>query len=278
MHQDKTMVASLQDGLDLHCAFARMIFPELEELDDKTIMTEHKKQRNYSKAPRFLFSYGGSAYTLMINNNIPLPEAERLESLYKKLHEGIYTWGQQTLEKAIKVGYIESADGFRLHLPYFDEFQRLKVWFDGLDRDFWDKYKRGKLLHKSESKNLTDRDLDFIQFYLSVRDDVSRFAKHRAQYFKLCLNNPVQTTAAHQTKRAATMLFDHIKERGHMWRARIANIPHDEFVLEVEEELVDEYKEVLAKCMIEGGNYYLKNNIVFMKAEANAGDSWYEAK
>lgn len=278
MHQDKTMVASLQDGLDLHCAFARLIFPEISELDDKTIMSEHKKKRNYSKPPRFLFSYGGNAFTLMTNNNIPLQEAERLEKLYKELHEGIYSWGQKTLEKAMEVGYIESADGFKLYLPYYDDFLKLKEWFNKLDRDFWDKYKLGKNLYNSENKTLTERDYKFINFYTQNRENVSRFAKYRSQYFKLCLNNPVQTTAAHQTKKAAVMLFNYIRDKGHLWRARIANIPHDEFVLEVEESLVDEYKHILAKCMIEAGNSYLKNNIVFMKAEANDGNSWEEAK
>lgn len=278
MHKDKTMVASLQDGLDLHCAFARLIFPEINGFDDKEIMSNHKSKRNYSKAPRFLFSYGGTAFTLMINNNIPLPEAERLEKLYKELHEGVYTWGKEVLDKAIKVGYIESADGFRLHLPYYKEFLELKEWFNDLERSFWDRYKIGKNLYNSESKTYTERDYEFINHYTQNKDKVSKFAKHRSQYFKLCLNNPIQTTAAHQTKRAAVMLFNYIKENNHQWKVRIANIPHDEFVLEVSNELVEEYKKVLAKCMIEGGNYYLKSNIVHMKAEANSGDNWYDAK
>lgn len=278
MHKDKTMVASLQEGLDLHCAFARMIFPELEKLDDATIMKEHKSKRNYSKAPRFLFSYGGSAFTLMTNNNIPLEEAERLEKLYKQLHAGIYAWGDKTLEKALKVGYIESADGFRLHLPYFDIYTKLRAWLDTLDKNFWENYKRGKELFKSENKNMTERDYKILDIYMENREKISRCAKLRSQYLKLCLNNPVQTTAAHQTKRAATMLFNTIKKRGHLWRARIANIPHDEFVLEVEDELVPLYQKTLERCMIDGGNHYLKNKIVNMKAEANVGYTWYDAK
>src|SRR5690606_36022121 len=162
------------------------------------------------------------------NNNIPLPEAERLEKLYKELHEGIYSWGQRTLDKAIEVGYIESADGFRLHLPYYDEFLELKKWFHSLDRSFWDNYKAGKNLVNSDAKTFTEKDYALMKFYQDNREKVSKFAKHRSQYFKLCLNNPVQTTAAHQTKRAAVMLFKYIKDKGHLWRARIANIPHDE--------------------------------------------------
>jgi DNA polymerase I-like protein with 3'-5' exonuclease and polymerase domains len=49
-------------------------------------------------------------------------------------------------------------------------------------------------------------------------------------------------------------------------------------VLEVREDLAEEYKKVLEKCMIDGGNYYLSSGLVEMGAEANIGTSWYEAK
>ena len=50
---DKVMIQSIVDDLDLHCAFARVLFPELKDLDDNTIIKEHKSKRNASKAPRF---------------------------------------------------------------------------------------------------------------------------------------------------------------------------------------------------------------------------------
>ena len=46
----------------------------------------------------------------------------------------------------------------------------------------------------------------------------------RGKYFRLSLNNPVQATSAHQTKRAASLLFEHIVENGHFGKVKICNI------------------------------------------------------
>ena len=60
LHQDVMMISSIKNGDDLHSAFARLIFPELQELTDDEIKNNHKDKRQFSKAPRFCFSYGGT--------------------------------------------------------------------------------------------------------------------------------------------------------------------------------------------------------------------------
>lgn len=206
-----------------------------------------------------------------------MERSNELERLYKELHSGIYSWGEKVFLEAEKVGYIESADGFKLHLPYYKEFKEISDWYRSLDRDFWNKYSLGKKYYTE--KNKSPEALPYITEYLGHKDKVSQYFKYKSKYFKLCLNNPIQTTAAHQTKRAAVLLFNYILKNNHIGRVKIANIPHDEFVLHVEESLAEEYKTVLEQCMIQGGNHYLKNGIIeTMKAEANIGDNWYEAK
>ena len=123
LHQDAMMIASIKNGDDLHSAFARLIFPELEELTDDEIKNKHKDKRQFSKAPRFCFSYGGQVLRQLRVLIFEVKEGERLEKLYKELHPGVYEWGQQKLEKSIS-GWIqvESADGFKLSLPWYDEF------------------------------------------------------------------------------------------------------------------------------------------------------------
>lgn len=73
-------------------------------------------------------------------------------------------------------------------------------------------------------------------------------------------------------------LFEYIKSRGHLRQCRIANCVHDEIILECKEDLVEEYKETLGRIMRESANHYLKSGLVKMEADANVGDSWYEAK
>jgi DNA polymerase I-like protein with 3'-5' exonuclease and polymerase domains len=100
----------------------------------------------------------------------------------------------------------------------------------------------------------------------------------KSQYMRLCLNAPTQGTAAHQTKMATVLLFNEIEKNNDYWKARIANVIHDEIVLETETHLSEKYARILEKSMIEGGNIFLNNPVLFMSAEANIGKSWYESK
>ena len=74
------------------------------------------------------------------------------------------------------------------------------------------------------------------------------------------------------------MLFNYIKKNNHLGLAKICIIPHDEFVMEVEDELVELYKEKLGYFMREAGNKLIKNPLIKMNADANSGENWYQAK
>jgi DNA polymerase I-like protein with 3'-5' exonuclease and polymerase domains len=279
--RDNAMLESIWKDLDLHCAFARMIFPELKDLPDNIIMEKFSKERKYSKAPRFAFAYGGSAYTIHVNQGIPLEEAEKLEKLFKELHAGIYKKGDETYAEAIRVGYITSAGGFRLHLSSYKRFKALRFeneMYTDLD---WEQYNAGKEEHIRSIEEGDDYKIGNVLAYRKYRDMkpvVSEFAKLKGDYMRLCLNNPSQTTAAHQTKTAAAMLFNEIKKNNHLGRVLICIIPHDEFVLECEKSLSNKYKTILEDCMKKGGDYFLKSKDLTMKADANVKDDWWLAK
>ena len=284
LHGDLMMLKSINDGLDLHCAFARMIFPELVDLSDEEIKRDHSDKRKYSKSPRFAFAYGGTGYTVAVNLNIPISEGNKLEKLFKELHEGVYKWGAEKYKESIENGYIESAAGFRLHLPYFSSFKSDQEEVNNLTREFWTDYKKGKNAvktreaYKAENKIYGQEESYEERLYKKWRTKVSNAAKTRSKYMRLCLNNPIQSTSAFQTKLALIMLFKYIKENNHLGRVLICNAPHDEIVLEVEDSLCDEYQEVLGRCMREGGDYFLQGDAVKMGAEANVGEDWYIAK
>jgi DNA polymerase I-like protein with 3'-5' exonuclease and polymerase domains len=147
---DDAMTSSVVNGDDLHCAFARVLYPELQNLDDETIIKEHKNKRQAAKSPRFAFQYGGSAYTIHQNEGIPLEEAYKIENAFKELHKGLYVWGNKVFEEAIKLGYIESADGWKLALPKFDKFIEYKEKVESITKEQWTMYKQGKLDYKKK--------------------------------------------------------------------------------------------------------------------------------
>ncbi len=281
---DEAMIDSIVNGSDLHCAFARVLYPELEELSDEEIIKEHKDKRTAAKAPRFAFAYGANAYTIHVNEGIPLKEAKIIEDAYKNLHAGIYEWGDKKLQEVLKLGYIESTMGFKLHLPDFERFKELQIKVEQISKREWELYKEGKEEYNKLEKAKEQKIIYEIQkkteydYYLKNKSLISRFFKLKAQYYRLTLNNPVQATSAHQTKLAACMLFDFIKENNHLGLAKICIIPHDEFVMEVKDELTELYKEKLGYFMREAGDKFIKNPLIKMNADANSGENWYQAK
>lgn len=281
---DKAMLDSIVKGSCLHCAFARVLYPELEGLSDEEIIKNHKDKRNASKSPRFCFQFGGTGYTLALNENLPIEEGMRIEVLFKELHSGIYTWGNNKIKEVLKLGYIESTLGFKLHLPFFKDFKSLEKKVANITSDDWQLYKEGKKEYKAlldaKEKGLKYEIINTkaYNFYKDNKSIISHFFKLKSQYYRLTLNNPTQTTSAHQTKRAVCLLFDFIKQNNHIDRVKLCIVPHDEIVLEVEEDLVELYKEKLGYFMRKGGNEFIKNPLIKMEATANSGENWYIAK
>ena len=284
---DDAMTKSVVEGADLHSLLARILFPELALLTDEEIMTEHYEKRKASKAPRFAMQYGGNAYTLHVNEGISMKRATAIEIGFKELHAGLYKWGAEVFKKAVDRGYIESVDGWKLRLPKFEKFLSLRNNVNNITSDDWTLYKIGKIEYKEYMNSREDesikkedkytiKDKEAYNYYKSIKKTVSGYFKLRAEYQRLCLNNPVQTRGAHQLKLAVSLVFEWILKNNLIGKVLICNSPHDEIVLESNLEYAPITRKALEECMIEGGNYYLSN--LTIKADANIGNSWYEAK
>jgi DNA polymerase I len=279
---DEAMTKAVVEGADLHCAFARVLFPEIEKLTDEVIMKEHKDKRSASKSPRFAFAYGGNAFTIHQKEGIPMKRAQEIEDAFKNLHAGIYTWGEKVLNASIKKGYIESVDGWQLKLPYYEEFLDAKAKTDAITREEWTKYKIGKADFKKfeeEKEKGNKYELQFpasVAVYKEKKKFVSKYFKLKSEYLRLCLNNPVQTRGAHQIKLAGCLLFEWIVKSNLQGIVKMCNSVHDELVVECKEIFSDFARTAVENAMLEAGNHYLTN--LTIKAQANIGNSWGEAK
>jgi len=279
---DEAMTKSVIEGADLHSLLARVLFPELADLTDDEIMTKHKDKRTASKAPRFAMSYGGNAYTLHVNEGIPMERATEIEVGFKDLHEGLYEWGNMMFIEAISVGYIQSVDGWRLQLPKYGTYLKMEADVKEMSREDWTDYSNGKKEYKKEKEAeekdelYETKDAYALKYYKSKVRSISNFFKLKSEYQRLCLNSPVQTAGAHQLKLAIALMFEWIVEENLLWKVKICNSVHDEIILEAPEDLAERAKNTLEKCMIDGGNHYLEE--LTIKADAHIGDSWYEAK
>jgi len=275
---DKAMTDSVLHGSDLHCAFARILFPELKNLSDDEIKEHHKDKRQNAKAPRFAFQYGGSAYTIHLNEGIPLEQAYKIESGFKELHNGLYIWGNRVYVTSVDNGYIESADGWKLKLPEFTKFLSLKEKVEAITRTEWERYKQGKIeyLELKKNKDYNVKIWQNYELYKEKKKIVSAFFKLKSEYQRLALNNPVQARSAHQLKRATVLFFDWILKNNLIGKVKICNAVHDELIIECPIHLKSLVEQNVEKFMIEGGNYYLKK--LTIKADPSSGASWGKAK
>ena len=280
--KDKAMTSAVLEGRDLHCMLTRVLHPYMADMSDEEIMNNHSKERQDSKPIRFAFAYGGNAYTIHQNGNIPYDEAVEIEKKYKELHSGIYEWGEKVLRQSMRTGYIESVDGWKLKLPKFDDFKENKKVVDSFDEYKWSLYKDGKRqanrIKEAKLKNEKYIVADKIsyEFYIKYKPILSKFYRQKSEYSRLCLNSPIQTAGAHQIKLAACLLFDWILENNFIWKVKICNSIYDELVTECREYLAEPVRDNLERCMIEGANYYLSE--LKCPADAHIGPSWGEAK
>ena len=223
-------------------------------------------------------SYGANAYTLHVNQNIPMEEAQKIEDSFKELHTGVYTWGDRVYERSIKTGFITSTDGWRLKLPEYEKFKILKEKIETITSEQWQRYRQGKFEYKAlkADRNYKIKIQQNYDFYKERKKGISDFFKLKSEYQRLCLNNPIQSCGSHMTKRAVLILFEWILKNNLLWRVKICNVPHDEIVAECEESLKEITRDAVEKSMIEGGNHYL--SILTIKADAAYADNWESAK
>jgi len=307
---DETMVKAVEDGLDLHCAFARLVYPDqLGHLTDDEIIRDFKSLRNSVKSPRFAFSYGAGARTVQRATGLSLTFCKALEHTFKKvLHPKVFEWGHAVLGEALENGFIESVDGWRLYLQDFENYREHKDWWVGVDKsvkelyyegrneyyeqkrrverveelrelkkespDKWDDILQKEMLELSKPYVIGNQTAYDIFQELSPRHGIIR--KMESDWLRLALNNPIQTTGSHMIKRAMVEVYGEILRCGHYGQVLIWNFPYDEMCLMAPTELAEHYRQVLENAMRTNGDMYLKN--LKIKADAATGMSWYEAK
>jgi DNA polymerase I-like protein with 3'-5' exonuclease and polymerase domains len=171
--------------------------------------------------------------------------------------------------------------GFRYYFSEFDDF----LAYEEINKKInWDAYKIGKNISeaikkaKEIKKEYIITDKISYNYYQNNKKNVSSYYKLKSAYLRTCLNYPAQTKASFQTKLSLIKLFNYIKKNNHIDKVLIINSVYDENVLEVPNELVFEYEQVLKESMIEAGNYFLTNNVVKMDCDAYGHISWGHGK
>lgn len=280
--QDLNSKLNVLQNRDAHSLLAREAFPELKDFSDDDIKKNHGDKRQIGKVINFAASFGATGYTIATQLGLPLKEGDRLYNVYKQLYADVFNWGNTILKLALERGFIESVEGFKLKLPFFDEYKQLEILNKNID---WDLYKEGKEIYKAK-KEAEEKEKEYqisnyycYNYYLKHYRNVSKFFQIKASYTNLCLNMPIQSCASFQSKMACIDVFNKIKQNNDLGKVLISNFIYDEILLTVEDSLADKYRAILEDCMINSANYYINyDKEIKMSCEAHIADSWYETK
>ncbi|MCF6776172.1 DNA polymerase I [Thiotrichales bacterium 19X7-9] len=110
LSNDEGLVKAFNEGADIHRATAAEVLNiKLDEVS--------QEDRRKAKAVNFGLIYGMSAFGLAKQLHISQAEARDYVDLYFSRYPGVKEYMQQTREKALEQGYVETLFGRRLYLP-----------------------------------------------------------------------------------------------------------------------------------------------------------------
>ncbi len=82
-----------------------------------SIKKKYPSERQDSKMPTFLLTYGGTFKGMMEQGGFTEPEAKAIEAQYHTLYKVSDEWVADKIDQACKDGYVEVAFGLRLRTP-----------------------------------------------------------------------------------------------------------------------------------------------------------------
>lgn len=129
--KDPNKMRVYEDGFDGHSLRAYGYFgdqmPDIDPDSVESINSIAKKypdQRQESKTPTFLLTYGGSWIGMMAKCDFPEAKAKGIEENYHRLYKASDDWVSARLDEASKVGYITAAFGLRVRTPLLHQVIR----------------------------------------------------------------------------------------------------------------------------------------------------------
>lgn len=110
MCQDENMTATFLSGTDIHTRTASQVFGVPEDFVDPDM-------RRAAKAVNFGIVYGIGAFSLSKDINVSVAEADRYIKSYLANFPGVDKFMRETVENAIKNGYVTTLFGRRRYIP-----------------------------------------------------------------------------------------------------------------------------------------------------------------
>ena len=301
---DPAMLDLFNNGSgDVHSLVAKMSYPEIvgdcpiEEIKDK-----FHEQRQDAKGVEFAINYGGDANTIANNKGIPIQEAQKIYDNYMKGFKGMKTYQDRQRKFVMENGYI-LLNPYSQHKAYIYDYDILMGIKKRFTSDFWDSYRLYKgeetpNLPKSVRQEIYKKFADGLphtsivgnytykvkkgnkeeekQVYVTLADTfvypVKYFFKRKSASEKQAINYPCQGSGAVMFKTASVFLWDYLLSHDLLFKVKLCVPTHDEWNIEVPEEMAEEMTKVLQDCMSKAGEFFCRK--LPMPADAVCSNYW----
>lgn len=122
--KDPNKLKVYTDGYDGHCLRAFSYFPDrISGIDPTSVSSINSiaklfpSERQDSKGPTFLLTYGGTHHGMMKQFGLTKEVSQQIEANYHELYKASDEWVAAKVKEASKKGYVEVAFGLRLRTP-----------------------------------------------------------------------------------------------------------------------------------------------------------------
>lgn len=302
---DPAMIDLFNNGCgDVHSLVAKMTFPEIiKDCPVEQIKKRFPNERKDVKSQvEFPINYGGDWNTIKSHSGKSEEESKKIYNNYMKGFVGIKAYQDRQRKFVMEHGYI-LLNPLTLHKAFIYDYNLLMGIQKRFTREFWESYKpyKGKennFLPKAVKQEIYKRfangenpeDMVGMYNYTVMRDKVpinkeayvniadvyvlpvKHFFKRKSASEKQAINYPCQATGALMFKVASIFLWEYLKEHNLVFKVKLCVPAHDEWNIEVPEEIADEMLIVLKDCMKKAGAFFCKK--VELPAEGDIYDFW----
>lgn len=301
---DTAMLDLFNNGCgDIHSLVAKMAYPEIiGDCPIEEIKHKFKHWRSEAKGVEFAINYGGDANTIRTNKGLPIQEAQKIYDSYMKGFKGMKAYQDRQRKFVMENGFI-ILNPISQHKAYIYDYDLLMKLKSKFTSDFWSNY---RLCKGKETKNLpkvvkqelykrfaecTDirqvtgqypytkkvgQKEEHYTAVVTLEDayvhPVKYFFKRKAASEKQAINYPCQGTGAVMFKTASCFLWDYLVKHDLVFKVKLCIPAHDEWNIEVPEELADKMTKVLQDCMAKAGGYFCRK--LKLPADAETSDHW----
>ena len=307
---DKAMLDLFNHGCgDVHSLVAKMSFPDIVTCPVEEVKKKFHSIRNDVKSQvEFPINYGGDWNTIKQHSGKSEKESKQIYDNYMKGFPGIAAYQKRQRQLVMKYGMI-LLNPLSQHKAYIYDYDILMSCQRRFTDEFWCEYRSYKgqesvlpkqvkaqicqrfangepmealtgiytyKVKKPKKRSSTQDEYETKEVYVSMADayvqPVKYFFKRKSASEKQSINYPCQGTGAVMFKTASVFLWEYLLEHDLLFKVKLCIPAHDEWNIEVPEEMAEEMTQVVKDCMARAGSFFCTK--LPLPADGEYNDYW----